>query len=164
MCFNESVSLWEKDEGIERYRAVYRALPKSLTVGTFNIYCVRNITPCFCPVLRGELHKGREGKGLSSGVRFVRKFIFRGSQKSTDYPICPVISSLAIKLSKIVAYSFWNPVHTLDDMIDNVIIVKKSGIELLLWSNQRRERRLIFRNVEECSVNGRRIVNVIEFI
>lgn len=59
----------------------------------------------FAPYYAGNYIK-EEGKGLSSGVRFVRKFIFRGSQKSTDYPIRPVISSLAIKLSKIVAYSF----------------------------------------------------------
>lgn len=138
VCFNESVSLWEKDEGIERYRAVYRALPKSLTVGTFNIYCVRNITPCFCPVLRGELHKGR-GKGTFERRKIRKKIYF---SRITKIDILSDLSGDFVTGNKTVEdYTFWNPNHdTLDDMIDNVIIVKKSGIELLLWSNQRRER------------------------
>lgn len=115
---NENVSLWEKDEASNA--APYIARYPSLSRSEPNIYCFKNITPCFCSALREELYKER-GKGLSNGVRFVRKFIFRGgSQKSTNFSDSfgnLVISSLAI---------------TVEDC--NLFLLKSNPVQSRLWT------------------------------
>lgn len=70
---NENVSLWEKDEASNA--APYIARYPSLSRSEPNIYCFKNITPCFCSALREELHKER-GKGTFERRKIRKKIYF----------------------------------------------------------------------------------------
>lgn len=92
----------------------------------------RNITPCFAPYY-AENYIKKEGKGTFERLRFVRKknLFFEDEKNRETNWIRSAIQWFRHWLLTVEDCSLfvWNPVQTLDGVIDNVIIVKKGWIE-----------------------------------